>query len=279
MFSFGYYCLFGLYFLGLTIIGAVLYRKSSSSAEFFVGGRAFSWLPVSISVVAADTSALTLLGNPGYTFANDFLIVFYILAYTVAAWLVIVIFLPFYCRLNMYTAYEYLEERFDVRVRCGMSALFLIIRGGHVALATYAPALALGLMTKMSLATCIILMGGFATLYTALGGIRAVIWTDVIQFTIVAIGICLTFFTAVYSVNGGLSEVWQVGREYGKWRVWDFSLNPTSTTSFWPVFVGGCFLALATLGTDQAVLQRYFSAKSEREAGRSLKAYSFILIP
>src|SRR5580704_4341479 len=261
MFSVGYYCLFGIYFLGLTLVGAMLYRKSSSSSEFFVGGRAFSWLPVSISVIAADTSALTLLGNPGYTYANDFRFIFYILAYTVAAWLVIFIFLPFYCRLGIYTAYEYLEKRFDVRVRCCMSALFLLIRGGHVALATYAAALALGLMTKMSLATCIILMGGFATLYTALGGIRAVIWTDVIQFTIVAIGISLIFFTTVHSISGGISEVWQVGREYGKWRVLDFSFNPTSTTSFWPVFVGGCFLTLATLGTDQAVLQRYFSAK------------------
>src|SRR5579862_9654255 len=111
------YVLLGLYFLAVTVIGARFYRKRSTSSEFFVGGLAMWWLPIAISVIAADTSAVTLLGNPGYAYDHDIGIMLYELAYSVSAWLVILIFLPVYSRLNLYTAYEYLERRFDVRVR------------------------------------------------------------------------------------------------------------------------------------------------------------------
>jgi len=238
-----------------------------------------TWLPVAISVVASDTSAITLLGNPGYTYANDLRLIFYILSYSVASWLVIILFLPFYCRLNLYTAYEYLEKRFDVRVRCLTSALFLFIRGAHVSIAMYAPAIVLSLVSGMPLYASILLMGVTTTIYTTLGGIRAVIWTDVIQFCIVLTGVVLTFFLTIRRVDGGLAAILQIGTDYEKWRIWDFSLDLTSTSSFWAMFVGGCILALATIGTDQAVLQRYFTAKSERECARSLKAFSVILIP
>ena len=279
MFTARDYVLLGLYFLALTAIGAKFYRKSSIASEFFVGGRAMGWLPVAISVVASDTSAITLLGNPGYAFADDIKLILYIFAYTVAAWLVIIIFLPFYCRLKLYTAYEYLEQRFDVRVRCIASALFLLMRSAHVSIAMYAPAIVLTLVSHMPLHTSIVLMGIIATLYTAMGGIRAVIWTDFMQFCIVLMGVIFTFFLTINRVNGGLAAISQIGSQYGKWRLWDFSLDPASSTTFWAMFVGGTVMALATLGTDQAVLQRYFTAKSEQECSRSLKAYSIILIP
>ena len=273
------YVLLGLYFLAVTVIGARFYRKRSTSSEFFVGSRAIWWLPIAISVIAADTSAVTLLGNPGYAYDHDISIMLYEFAYSVAAWLVILIFLPVYSRLNLYTAYEYLERRFDVRVRWITSALFLFIRGAHVAIAMYAPALVLALFTGMNLKVGILLMGIVATFYTTLGGIRAVIWTDVMQFSIVVIGIIFAFCLTIKQINGGLATIWQVGSQYGKWHVFDFSLNYKSDTSFWALFVGGTVLALATVGTDQAVLQRYFTAKSEKECARSLKVYSVMLIP
>ena len=238
-----------------------------------------AWLPVAISVIASDTSAITLLGNPGYSFANDIKLILYIFAYAVAAWLVIFIFLPFYCRLKLYTAYEYLERRFDVRVRCIASGLFLFIRGAHVAIAMYAPAIVLTLVSGLPLRRSILVMGIVATLYTAMGGIRAVIWTDVMQFSIVMTGVVFTFFLTMGRVSGGMASIWRIGSQYGKWRLWDFSFSPYSSTTFWAMLVGGSVLALATMGTDQAVLQRYFTAKSEQECSRSLKAYSIILIP
>jgi SSS family transporter len=273
------YVLLCLYFAAVTFIGGYFYRRSSTSAEFFVGGRTISWLPVAISVIAADTSAITLLGSPGYAYEHNTTLFLYELGYPVAAWLVILIFLPFYCRLKLYTAYEYLEKRFDVRVRWITSALFLIIRGSHVAIAMYAPAIVLTLFTRIPLHTSILLMGIVATFYTTLGGIRAVIWTDVMQFAIVATGIAFTFFLTITRVYGGLGAIGRIGSEYGKWHTFDFSLSLTSDSTFWAMFVGGTVLALATIGTDQAVLQRYFTAKSEAECRRSLKAYSIILIP
>jgi SSS family transporter len=268
-----------LYFISVTLIGVFFYRKSSSSSEFFVGGRTIGWLPVAISVIAADTSAITLLGNPGYAYEHDMTLMLYEFAYSVAAWLVILIFLPFYCRLKLYTAYEYLEQRFDVRVRWIASALFLIIRGSHVAIAMYAPAIVVTVFTGIPLHTTVLLMGVVATLYTTMGGIRAVIWTDVMQFVIVATGIVFTFFITITRVHGGLGTILQIGSEYGKWHTFDFSFSLTSSSTFWAMFVGGTVLALGTIGTDQAVLQRYFTAKSEKECSRSLKTYSIILLP
>jgi sodium-coupled monocarboxylate transporter 8/12 len=143
----------------------------------------------------------------------------------------------------------------------------------------YAPALVLALFTGINLKVSILLMGIIATFYTTLGGIRAVIWTDVMQFSIVVAGIIAAFVLTINRIHGGLATILQVGSQYGKWHVFDFSFDYRSDTSFWALFLGGIVLALATVGTDQAVLQRYFTAKSEKECARSLKVYSVILIP
>ena len=273
------YLLLVLYLAILTAIGIRYYRRTADSSDFFVGGRKMSWLPVAISIIASDTSAITLLGNPGYSYQSDVRLILYILGYSTAAWLVIWIFIPFYCRLKMVTAYEYLERRFDVRVRSLTSILFLFIRGSHVAIAMYAPCLILTLVSGIPLGKCILVMGVFTTLYTTMGGIRAVIWTDVVQFSVVMVGIAFAFVAGVTQIDGGFSEMMRIGAEAGKFKLFDFSLDPTSSLSFWAMFVGGTTLALATMGTDQAVLQRFFTAKSEAECKRSLKAFSVIILP
>lgn len=275
------YLLLFLYFAVLTLIGFRFYRKNAGSSDFFVGGRMMTWLPVAISIIASDTSAITLLGTPGYTYApkQDFRLVFNTFAYCAAAWLVIWIFLPFYCRLRMVTAYEYLEKRFDVKVRSLTSFLFLLIRGSHVAIAMYAPALLVAAVTGFRVSECILVIGAFTTLYTTLGGIRAVVWTDVVQFTVVVLGISFVFGAGITQIDGGFAEAMQIGKKAGKFNVWDFSLDLTSEYTFWAMFFGCMIGALATMGTDQAVLQRFFTAKSEAECRRSLQAYSIITIP
>jgi solute:Na+ symporter, SSS family len=267
------------YLMALLAIGAHTFNRKSRLIDYFAGGRSMSWLPVAISIIASDTSAVTILGNPGYSYAHDLTIGFYVISYSVAAWIVLVVFLPFYCRLNLYTAYEYLERRFDVRVRCFASALFLFIRGAHVSIAIYAASILLGSVTGLSFVQSILLMGCVTVLYTTLGGIRAVIWTDVLQFSIVVLGITCMFVVAVSHISGGFHAVWHLGMEYRKWRIFDWSLDATSDTTIWATLIGGTVLAVATLGTDQAVLQRYFTAKSEQECKFSLKAYSVVILP
>ena len=273
------YLLLAAYFAALLAIGARFYRRDSRLAEYFAGSRSMSWLPVSISILASDTSAITILGNPGYAFARDLSIFWYAASYSVAAWLIIAIFLPFYCRLRLYSAYEYLERRFDVRVRTLTSFLFLFVRGAHVAIAIYAPATLLSQITGLSKPGAILLMGCITVAYTTLGGIRAVIWTDVLQFSIVFGGIAVVFFETTARVQGGLAAVWQIGAEAGKWRIVDLSPGLNVETALWPTLLGGTVMALATLGTDQAVLQRYFTAKAESECARSLRAVSVLVLP
>ena len=182
----------------------------------------------------------------------------------------IYLFVPFYSRINLYTAYEYLEQRFHLSVRLLCSALFQFLRCVHVAIAIYAPSIALSLVTGLPIEQCVLLMGVFTTLYTSFGGIRAVIWTDVLQFAIISLGIGLVFVIALGRIPGGWAECWKLASEAGRLRIWNATLDPTSTTSVWACVIGGTTLTLASLATDQALIQRLFTTRSERDSAQSI---------
>ena len=201
------------------------------------------------------------------------------LGYPLMAPLVIFIFVPFYSRLNLYTAYEYLERRFNLSVRVVTSILFLILRGMHVAVVIYAPALVINLVTGLSVWQCILFIGLFTTFYTTLGGMKAVIWTDVIQFATVSVGILLIFFAAVSQVEGGLIGAYRVASEAGRLKMFNFSTDPRALTSIWAVIIGGSILTLAPLTTDQAILQRLFTTRSTKDCNQSVIFQAILVIP
>src|SRR5262249_18920810 len=152
------------------------------------------------------------------------------LAYPIVAPVVILVFVPFYAKLDLYTAYEYLERRFNPAVRLLMSLLFLVLRGAHIALVIYAPSLVINLVTGLRVWQCIVFMGGFTTLYTTLGGIKAVIWTDVIQFTAVTTGVLLVLWSALAHIDGGLATAIHTAAEAGRLKLFNFSMDPTELT-------------------------------------------------
>src|SRR5271157_4683666 len=173
-----------LYVAAVSTLGSLFYRKRTSAADYFLGGRRMRVLPVAISLVAADLSAISTMGKPAWGYDHNLELYLGTLAYFAAAPIVMYLFLPFYSRFNFFTGYQYLERRFDLKVRLLGSTLFLLTRGAHVAIVIYAPAVVLSLLTGLSLTGCVLLVGAFTTLYTTLGGMKAVIWTDVMQFLI-----------------------------------------------------------------------------------------------
>lgn len=189
------------------------------------------------------------------------------------------VFMPFYSRFKFYTAYEYLETRFDLKTRLVGSAIFLLIRGSHVAIVIYAPSLVLSLITGVPLAGCVLMMGICTTVYTTLGGMKAVIWTDVTQFCVLLSGLLAVVWLSESSIPGGWHTVWRISQEEGRLRLFNFSTNLTDLTSFWATAIGGSFLVLSTLGTDQAYLQRYFTTNSLKESQRSVLLDAIILAP
>ncbi len=268
-----------VYLVAIAAIGSTFYRKNSTAKEFFLGGRSMSWIPTGISLVAADLSAISVMGAPAWSYKNNLELMLVTCAYPLVVPFVILIFVPFYSRLNLYTAYEYLERRFNLSVRLVTSALFQLLRSWHVALAIYGPALVINLVTGLPVWACILMMGCFTTVYTTLGGIKAVIWTDVIQFTTVSCGILLILFTAIYHVPGGFAGAWTMARDAGKLHLLNLSTDPSQLTTLWACLIGGFVLALAPLTTDQAILQRLFTTKSPKDCRQSVILQAFLIVP
>lgn len=267
------------YVAAVSTIGSLFYRKGASAADFFLGGRAMKALPVAISLVAADMSAITYMGTPAWSFRFNLELFWVNLSYLAAIPVVMYVFLPFYMRLKLYTGYEYLERRFDLKTRLMASGLFLLMRGSHIAITIYAPSIVLSLLTGEPLYVCVLIMGVFTTIYTTLGGMKAVIWTDVMQFTVLISGMMAVFWLALSRIPGGLDTVYHVAGHAGKLHFWNFSFNPDQLSAFWPAIFGGGAMVLATLGTDQAYLQRYFSTSSLKEGQRSILMDGLIALP
>lgn len=267
------------YLVVIAGIGSSFYRRKTTAKEYFLGGRAMWWLPVGISLVAADLSAISVMGSPAWSYKNNMQLLWLSVGYPLMAPVAIIVFVPFYSRLNLYTAYEYLEKRFSVTVRAITSILFQLLRAAHVALVIYAPSLVINLVTGMPVWQCVLLMGAFTTFYTTLGGMKAVIWTDVIQFCTVSLGIVLIFATAVGRIDGGLATAYRTALDGGRLEFFNLSTDPKELTSLWACLIGGAVLCLAPLTTDQAVLQRLFTTKSERDCRRSIILQCVLVIP
>lgn len=267
------------YLLAIAVFGSSFYRKNSTAREYFLGGRSMGWLPAGISIVAADLSAITIMGQPAWSFKHNLEIFWLALGYPLMAPVAILVFVPFYSKLNLYTAYEYLERRFDLRARLVVSALFQMLRAWHVAVAIFGPALVIHLVTDLPVWKCILAMGFFTSIYTALGGIKAVIWTDVIQFVTVTTGVTLILLTAIHRVPGGAVAAFHIAQHAGRLRLINLSTDPSQLTSLWACLAGGFVLALAPLTTDQAILQRLFTTKSTRDCRQSVIVQSVLVIP
>lgn len=267
------------YLTGISVIGSLFYKRKSTAKEYFLGGRAMSWLPVGISIIAADLSAITVMGNPAWSYQHNLEIIWQAFGYPLMAPVVILVFVPFYSRLNLYTAYEYLERRFNLSVRLVTSILFQVLRSAHVSIALYAPALIIAFVTGRPEWQCILFMGAFTIIYTTLGGMRAVIWTSVIQFSTVVSGVLLISYIAVSRVNGGVATVYKSALDAGRLKLFDFSFDPRDLTSFWACIIGGSLLSIAPMTTDQAILQRLFTTKSYQDCKQSIILQSILVVP
>jgi SSS family solute:Na+ symporter len=273
------YSILFAYLLVVAGFGAAFYRRQTTARDYFLGGRSMSWLPVGISIVAADLSAITLMGVPGWHFRNNYEITWTYLGPALAAPVMIYIFIPFYSSLNLYTAYEYLEKRFNLRVRLTTSALFQFLRLVHVAIAIYGPSLAMSIATGLPLYQCVLGIGALTTLYTSSGGVKAVIWTDVIQFSTICLGIGGILWAALSQIDGGAREVLRLANDSRMLAFWNPSLNPNDTVALWPSLIGGGTLTLAALATDQALIQRLFTTKSASDAKQSIIANAVLQVP
>lgn len=257
-----------LYLLSLVIMGIYLSRRGKSTEDFFLAGRRIPWWAAGLSIFGTQLSAITFMTIPAKAYATDWVFFMANVAIVAIAPIVIVFYLPFFQRLRVTTVYEYLELRFNVQVRLFASLAFILFQLGRMTIVLFLPALALSTVTGMNVYMCILVMGVLCTFYTVLGGIEAVIWTDVLQVIVLLGGGLLCLALILHDV-GGLGEVVQTGAADGKFHMIDWSWDMT-TTSVWIVLFGSMFANLGVYTSDQSVVQRYLTTKDEKAAARSL---------
>jgi SSS family solute:Na+ symporter len=263
------------YLAGVTLFGLHFRRKQQTLKNYFLAGNVIPWWAISLSIVAAETSTLTVISVPGMAYDKDFRFLQLVIGYLIGRVVVSFIFIPQYFRGELVTAYQLMERRFGQKLRTLTAGLFLATRAAAEGVRVFAVAIVVrvalgGLLTGLSdfqRDFCAIAIVTLLTLiYTFEGGMAAAIWTDVVQQTIYVVGTLVGFFTILHLVPGGWDTVHTVAGQAGKFRVFDYSFNFTTTYTFWSGVIGGAFLNTATHGTDQLIVQRLLSARSQRQS-------------
>jgi sodium-coupled monocarboxylate transporter 8/12 len=272
------YTVFVIYLLVTVAIGVIFVRGQRTLSEYFLAGRSMGSVVISMTVLAALFSGISFLAAPaeGYKYGPAFYLVN--LGFFIATPITTVLILPFFYQSRFFTAYQYLEERFSVQVRTLASASFILRVLLWLALATYAPALALEQATGLPLWFTILCTGVLTTFYTTLGGMKAVIWTDVMQLVVLFGGQVIIALTALARVPGGIRQVAELASAGGRWNL-SFSLDPTVRLTVWGLVIGGAFMHLVQMATDQVSVQRYLTAKSLKTAQRGLWIKLLMVLP
>lgn len=273
-----------IYLAAIAAMGFCFVRRQRSTADYFVGGREFHWLPVAVSMFASLFSAISYIAAPAEAYNNGMMYFLFFILVLPAIPIAVVVFVRFLRGLLLTTAYEYLERRFDVRVRLATSWLFLLLRSFYLGVVLFASGLVLEPATGWPVWMSVILVGGIATACTTAGGIRAVIWIEVVQFVVLLGGILIVLGILIASHPEGLGGIWSYAkaRNHTFGQLWDRSfyvLNPFERVSLWVLLLSAVFQKLSTVGADQIAIQRYLSTRSERDASQSMIWGTLLGIP
>lgn len=258
-----------LYLAGMTALGYYFMRREGDADDFFKGGGRIPWWAAGISIYATMLSAITYMAYPAKAFATDWTYYPMLVTILIVSFPVCRYYLPFFRRLNVTTAYEYLERRFNAATRLMASALFIIFMVARMALVLYLPSLALTAVTGIDIYICIILMGIITIAYCTMGGVEAVVWGDVIQGFILVGGAVFAVLWLAIGTEGGIAGCLDIALADGKMRLFDWSLSYKSAT-FWVIIIGGMANNLISYTSDQTVIQRYLTTRDEGEARRSI---------
>ncbi len=279
------YAVLALYLIGITIFGTLFRGSQKTVKDYFLGAKNTSWVVISLSIVATETSTLTLIGVPAIAYANyarpeqggSFTYLQVVLGYMVARIIVSLLFIPAYFQGELLTAYELLKRRFGPQTKNFAASLFLIMRALAEGVRVFAASLVLSTVLSASLPSwpylwlwSIIIVGLLTLIYTFEGGISAVIWTDLIQLIIYIGGSLLAAYELVHLVPGGWSAIATEGRAAGKFQVFSFARDVSVPFTFWAGLLGGTFLTMASHGTDQLLVQRLLTCRNKRDSQKAL---------
>ena len=269
-----------------TLFGIVAYgvwktRKSTDIHGYLRGGNTMGWAAIGLSVMATQASAITFISTPGQAYENGMAFVQNYFGLPLALIIVSAVFIPIYYRLNVFTAYEYLEKRFDLNTRLLAAFLFLVQRGLAAGITIYAPAIILSAALGWNLTFTILFVGFLVIIYTVSGGTKAVSLTQKWQMGVIMAGMFIAFFTILskFPEGVGMTEGLEIAGAMNRLNIVDFSFDLDVRYTFWSGITGGLFLALSYFGTDQSQVQRYLGGKSVKESRLGLMFNALLKIP
>jgi solute:Na+ symporter, SSS family len=268
-----------IYLGGITALGVKFRREQRDVSDYFLGGRTAPWWALAFSIVATETSTLTIIGTPAISYGGNLTFLQLVFGYLFGRVLIVLLLLPGYFRGEFFTAYALIEKRFGEKMRAVAAATFLITRAVAEGVRVSAIALVVSVVLGTSERLAVLIVIALTVLYTFEGGMKAVIWTDVAQLLLYLTGSAATFFVLLHRIPGGWSEVTQVAAAAGeKLRLFDFSFHLATKYTFWSGLIGGAFLTMATHGTDQTIVQRLLAARSEADSRRALLGSGAIIL-
>jgi len=287
------YVVIATYMAAVMILGSLIGRGQKSTTSYLLAGRKMNWVVVCVSIIATDLSASTYMGVPGWLYTKDLKYFLGITFTPLSMLLVVVVFARTYHRLKVFTVYEYLEYRFHPFARTVISVLFLFQRGVWLAAVIYIPSLAvvtaaglpLGTATSLTLVGCIVAIGLVTTIYTFVGGMKAVLWTDFVQFIVLIGGLLGMIGILLASFNWDLPSVWaRAGAltasetQTPHTTLVDWSFDFKTEAAVWVLFLHFVIYQMGTLGADQVVAQRYFTLDSFRKIAQSALGAGFLMV-
>ncbi len=267
-----------VYLAGVVALGLWIGRGARSVADYMVAGRDLPWWVILFSIVATETSTVTFLSIPGFAYSRDMTWLQLPLGFLIGRFAVAFLLLPHYFRGSLYTAYEVLDRRFGGAAKQAASALFIVTRSLADGLRLFLSAIVLQEMTGIPLHWAVIAMGVATIVYTFFGGMRAVLWTDLVQFVIYIGGALVAFGLILERLPGGWDQLVGMAGEAGKLRLFDLALDWSEPYGLWAGLVGGLFITLGSHGVDQMMVQRYLSARGLPDARRALWLGGFVIV-
>jgi SSS family solute:Na+ symporter len=266
------------YLLGVTALGIQFRRKQQNAGDYFLGGRTAPWWALAFSIVATETSTLTIIGTPAIAYAGNLTFLQLVFGYLVGRVVIVILLLPGYFRGEFLTAYQLIEKRFGEKMRAVAASTFLITRAIAEGVRISAIALVVSVVLGTSEHLAVVVVIALTVLYTFEGGMKAVIWTDVVQLLIYLAGSAVTFFVLLHRIPGGWHEVLYAGAASDKFYLFDFSFALAKKYTFWSGVIGGTFLTMATHGTDQTIVQRLLAAKNFSDSRKALLTSGTIVL-
>ncbi|MDR2755743.1 MAG: sodium/solute symporter [Planctomycetaceae bacterium] len=272
------YGVLAFYMLSVLGLGFFFMRANTTQGDFFLGGGRLPWWAVGISIFATMLSAITFLSVPAKAFATEWRMFPYNLATLLVAPLVIRYYLPYFRNMNLGTAYEYLELRFNRIIRYFAALLFVLFMISRIAIVLFLPSLALNIVTGIDVYFCIVLMSFVTITYCTLGGMEAVVWNDVLQGIILLFGAVISLTVLIFATQNGISGFFETAYSAGKFHTFDFRFDLTQPV-FWAVMAGAAANNLIVYSSDQSLVQRYMCTTNNRQAVWSIWLNALLAIP